>query len=110
MALAAIFAKSASEISSNGSVGSPSSARSGAPDWTYTEEDRDSALGKMTSCAVSYDPNAPSALKLTSFQGLTLTPQAFKEAVRTTFNLVLKVRPIPTYLSLSSLPRLSFVP
>jgi len=82
------------------------------PDWTYTEEDRDSALGKMTSCAVSYDPNAPSALKLTSFQGLTLTPQAFKEAVRTTFNLVLKVRPIPTYLSLSlsSLPHLSFVP
>ena len=68
------------------------------PDWTYTEEDRDSALGKMTACAVSYDPNAPSALKLTSFQGLTLTPQAFKEAVRTTFNLVLKVRP---YLSLS---------
>ena len=71
------------------------------PDWTYTEEDRDSALGKMTACAVSYDPNAPSALKLTSFQGLTLTPQAFKEAVRTTFNLVLKVRPTPTNLYLS---------
>ena len=62
------------------------------PDWTFTEEDRDSALAKMAVCATSYDPNAPSALKLTSFQGLTLTPQAFKEAVRTTFNLILKVR------------------
>ena len=43
----------------------------------------------MTACAIQYDSNHPSALKLTSFDCLTLNAQMFKEALRQTFNLQL---------------------
>ena len=58
----------------------------------FTDDDRDSALSKMTACAIQYDSNHPSALKLTSFDCLTLNAHQFKEALRQTFNLQLNPR------------------
>ena len=46
----------------------------------------------MTTCAIQYDSNHPSALKLTSFDCLTLNAHMFKEALRQTFNLHLNPR------------------
>ena len=59
-------------------------------DFEYTDDDRDSALTKMTVAALKYDKSHPAAMSLDGFECRSLTPVAFKEILRATFNLRLQ--------------------
>jgi Ca2+-binding EF-hand superfamily protein len=56
-------------------------------DYEYTEDDRDIALLKMTEAACRYDKAHPAAMSLDGFECKALTPIAFKDLMRSTFNL-----------------------
>jgi hypothetical protein len=53
----------------------------------YAEEDRESALEKLTEIASKYDPANPGPMGLTAFQCATLSPAVFREMLRRSFHL-----------------------
>lgn len=51
-------------------------------DWNFSEEDRQSALAKITVAAREYDPNHASSMSLKAFHGASMTPAVFREMIR----------------------------
>jgi Ca2+-binding EF-hand superfamily protein len=58
-------------------------------DWNFSEQDLDTALKKLTVAAKEYDPNHPSAMSLTAFETLTMSPAVFREMLKRIMNITL---------------------
>lgn len=57
--------------------------------FEFSEEDFDSAIGKLTDAAWKYDKNMPGAVSLSAFQGMEMEPHVFKEQMKRVFNIIL---------------------
>jgi Ca2+-binding EF-hand superfamily protein len=55
--------------------------------FEFTEEDRNSALQKLSDAAFKFDPASPGPMGLVAFNGKKMTPAVFKEMLRRTFNM-----------------------
>lgn len=58
-------------------------------DPSYSDEDKDTALRKLKKSAIKYNKNHPSSMGLGGFACKYLTPGAFREMVKVTFQLML---------------------
>jgi len=58
-------------------------------DYDFSEDDRRSALEKMTDSAVKYDKNHASSVSLVGFEGAFMTPYVFKDMIFRTFGIKL---------------------
>ena len=58
-------------------------------EWTFTEEDRASAIDKMKDAAWKFDPLTPGPGGLLAFQGKDMSPAVFREMLRRTFEMKL---------------------
>ncbi len=57
--------------------------------YDFTDEDRNSALGKITRAAIRYDKNSSSSMGLDGFEGADMTPHVFKEQLKRVFGIKL---------------------
>jgi Ca2+-binding EF-hand superfamily protein len=57
--------------------------------FDYTEEDKKSALDKVTVAAFKYDRLMPGTVQLNAFDGAVMTPKVFKEQLKHVFNIKL---------------------
>lgn len=69
-------------------------------DPTFTEADKESALKKLKKAAIKYSKNHPSSMGLGGFTCKYLTPGAFREMVKVTFQLMLTNRELGALVSL----------
>jgi len=53
----------------------------------FTEDERESALAKLSDAAFKFDPASPGPMGLTAFNGKTMSPAVFKEMLRRSFNM-----------------------
>ena len=58
-------------------------------DWNYAQADLDSALAKVTKAAREYDPNHPSSMSLSAFDGASMTPAVFREMLKRVLGVLL---------------------
>jgi Ca2+-binding EF-hand superfamily protein len=59
-------------------------------DYTQiNEEDRETALEKLTEASVKFDPSTAGPMGLTAFQASSLSPHVFREMLRRVFNMQL---------------------
>jgi Ca2+-binding EF-hand superfamily protein len=58
-------------------------------DWEFHERDLDSAMNKLREAAKEYDPHHPSAMSLSAFDTLTMSPAVFREMLKRIMNISL---------------------
>lgn len=58
-------------------------------DWNFAQSDTDSALEKITKAAREYDPNHPSSMSLSAFDGASMTPAVFREMLKRVLGILL---------------------
>lgn len=55
--------------------------------YEFTEQDKQSALLKLSDAAFKFDPASPGPMGLTAFNGKKMSPAVFKEMLRRSFNM-----------------------
>ena len=68
-------------------------------DWKYTEKDLESAMNKLTEAAKDYDPLHPSAMSLSAFEALTMSPAVFREMLKRIMNITLTDKELSALVS-----------
>ncbi len=69
-------------------------------DPDFTDQDRRSAIDKLTIASSKYDRNAPGCVSLDAFDAKFLTPLEFKEQLKRTFNVVLTPKELSATIKL----------
>ena len=68
-------------------------------DFQFTDEEKFSAMQKLTEAAIKYDVSHPASLGLDGFEQKTMSGGEFKELVRRTFNLKLNGKEVGAVFS-----------
>jgi Ca2+-binding EF-hand superfamily protein len=58
-------------------------------DWEFSEKDLESGVEKLREAAREYDPQHPSAMSLSAFDALTMSPAVFREMLKRIMNISL---------------------
>ena len=69
-------------------------------DPDFTDQDRRSAIDRLTIASSKYDRNAPGCVSLDAFDAKFLTPLEFKEQLKRTFNVVLTPKELSATIKL----------